>query len=256
MKQLLVCALFFCLACSRGHDLNKYENIYFLKDVDAQVNKFEPMDWHVGVNEERIVSKGIILNLDLIELSTQTKETLSKEFRVDSWLYRFYRITKEGRKDYIGWVSISFDRISRSFQDFSVLIYYASAAVSRQFRSFKCPAFSHRKKLEDIEIKDFGKSIDKLFIARTDTVTADINNGQYFPITFNGGKELEGDYFVEAALYSSSLRITYSKWFQLQNVLQINKEIEVSLPSCLGIKEEDKPLPESRLRDIRDLEIK
>ena len=36
----------------------------------------------------------------------------------------------------------------------------------------------------------------------------------------------------------------------------ISHELPVSLPSCLGIKEENRPVPESALPTLRDLEIK
>src|SRR5690606_13064087 len=116
------------------------------------------------------------------------------------------------------------DRISRTFKNFSVILYYSAAAVSNSFRNFKCPAFEHRKKITDIDFKSFKEKIDRLYVSRQESITSDINSGQFFPITFNAGKHLKGEYMVEIALYSSSLRTTYSKWLALYKKVSVEKE--------------------------------
>lgn len=256
MKKVLFSVFFILISCSGGHDLKQYDNVYFLEGLSPEINRYEVIDWPAGLEGEKILSRGIIINQDLIRLSTKTKEFLSSEYRVDSWLYRFLRINNDGKKEFLGQTSIHFDRITRSFTNFSVIFYYGAAAVSQRFRNFKCPAFEHRKKIHEVNLNDFGKKTDKLYVDRSEPIISDINSGHLFPINFNAGGSLEGEYLVEMALYSSSLRTTYSKWLPLLKKVIVEKEHNISVPSCIGIKEEEKSFSENSPLDIRKLEIK
>jgi hypothetical protein len=48
----------------------------------------------------------------------------------------------------------------------------------------------------------------------------------------------------------------YGKFQTLNGIARVEKEEEIQVQSCLGIKEENRPLPSSRKTHLEDFEIK
>ena len=65
-----------------------------------------------------------------------------------------------------------------------------------------------------------------------------------------------GDYSVQMALYNSNQKKIYSNWYKVKNYIPVKKELNVSVPSCIGVKEENDPNSRKKNFNIQDLEIK
>ena len=78
----------------------------------------------------------------------------------------------------------------------------------------------------------------------------------FAPQSFNGGLELKGDYYIDVAFYSVKDKLLYSSWYPVDGKIEVSDERAIKVSSCLGVKEEIDPLPESRLPTLEDLRIK
>lgn len=255
MRIILGLLLLF-VSCSKTFELESYENTFYFNNLSHEIVDQNIIEWKAGLNREKLLSKGFSLSIELNEIETKTKEFLSSKYRVDSWIFKFYQMNPNGRKNHIGYVSIPFDRITRQFKKFNVIFYYMAASFSRHYREFKCPAFNHRKRIENIFLEKTYTKDEKIFLSKNETIEAPINNGTKFPITFNLGDTLLGNYFFEVALFSTTTNTIYSKWLPGKNFVKINDEKTISVPTCIGIKEEN-TLPSSPSDlDIKKFEIK
>ena len=171
------------------------------------------------------------------------------------WIFKFSRVNR-GRKDPVGNIYYHFNNISKSTEAFSLNIYYHASSVSERFRGFHCPAFNHRAILKDVDVEYSNTTKpEDVFVRTVSSEPAKVERLSFSPHIFSAGRSLKGDYIVEYALYNSKTKQIYSDWKQAAGHIPVRREEQVSLPSCLGIKEEEKPLPESRRFKLQDLEI-
>ncbi len=255
MKYFSFLAIFFALSCSNEIKLGFKSGILFLKDVRIGASDLRNEPWEIGKEREEEISKGFKFDVDVPELSSKASQALLKKHGIDSWLYRFTKITRGSRRE-LGHVSIDSRNGGKVTKSFTVHIYYQAASVSRDFRRFHCPAFGHRKKIEDLEMRHYEPKRDEVYARLGENVRGDISRLSFAPLIFSGGKSLEGKYLIEVALYNSSEKRTFSSWTPIRAYPIVLKESERRVKSCIGVKEEDKPLPSSRQLRIQDLQIR
>ena len=255
MKYLSFLAIFLFSSCSNEIELGHKSGILFLKDVRIGASDIRNVPWEIGKEREEEISKGFKFDIEVPELSSDASKGLLKKHGVDSWLYKVTKITRGSRRE-IGLVAIDSRNGGKVTKSFTVQIFYHAASVSRDFRRFHCPAFGHRKKLEDLEMRNYEPKRDEIYARLGEHVRAGISRLSFAPLIFSGGKSLEGKYLVEVALYNSKEQRTYSSWTPLMAYAEVTKETERRVKSCIGVKEEDKPLPSSRQLKIEDLQIR
>lgn len=254
MRLLLLILL--SLSCTKMHDVKTNNGIDYLEGVYSEMTQVKNVEWKVGRKKDKTVSRGIRITTEVPRVSDEAKTHLYEKYGIDSWIFKFSRIIR-GRKDLVGNIYYHFNNISRSTEAFSLNIYYHASSVSERFRAFHCPAFEHRSLLKDVKIRTSKNITPKnLYVRTTSKEPAKVERLSFSPHIFSAGRSLIGDYIVEYALYNSQTKQLYSNWARVSGTVPITSEKNISLPSCLGIKEEDKPLPESRRFKLQDLEIK
>jgi hypothetical protein len=196
-------------------------------------------DWKVGKKRNKLVSKGFKFQIKIPKIDKKYAKKLFSIGGIDSWIFR---ISKKERRGYqpVGHILYNIQNFGKVSDSITGHIYYHAAAASSEFRRQKCPAFNHRKKISEIElIKTDVKSYD-LFIKKIGSYrTATIDTPSFSPVIFSGGKSLKADYTIELALMNAKDKILYSKWIQLNNIIRIESEVEISVPSCTGIRTEN-----------------
>ena len=146
--------------------------------------------------------------------------------------------------------------MSRTTSEITLHIFYHAASVSEEFRRFHCPAFDHRYLINNIKLHKESADEFDLYVRKNLAIKGRISKPSFAPVIISAGLSLVGKYIVEIALYNSKEKRIYTPFKQLSNTIEISSEERVSVPSCIGIKEELNPLPSSRMPSIRDLEIK
>lgn len=255
MRLTLLC-LFLLVSCSKVYDLEKKNGVYYLPDLSLKLSNPRDIPWEVGRKREVTISKGVRLSSSIPRISQKAQRTLYKLNGTDSWLIRLSRKAR-GTLFALEHFYINLNNITRNTKDFTVNLYYHAAAVSKRFRLFHCPAFNHRYKVASLSLENRNEAIpSELFVRAVDKFRGRATRLRFAPMVISGGRNLKGIYQIDMALYNSKTKMRYSNWFPVQNYLAISGDRNVSVPSCLGIKEENTPLPESKMPSIKDLEIK
>jgi len=256
MRCILILTLLIFSACTKVHDLEKKNGIYYLSEIEAEIKEVTHIPWKVGLKREIEVSKGVRFAITVPIVSDQTKNVLYSKFGIDSWVYRFNR-KRRGRVDPIGYVNYHFNNISTSTKTFSLNIFYHAASISNRFRNFHCPAFDHRFHLQNIALSPRETTLQEdIFVRAMPKIASKVERLGFTPLIFTSGRSMQGEYEVDFALYNSQTKQRFSRWFPVSKILNINQEIRRTVASCTGIKEETHPLPSSAPLDIRNLEIK
>ncbi|MAX65786.1 MAG: hypothetical protein QF441_00285 [Bacteriovoracaceae bacterium] len=247
---------FFLISCNKTYDLQRENGVYFLKKIGFKIKSTKVVDWKVGRKREANVSKGIRFISSIPNLEEEHKLVLKKKFGIDSWLIKISKISRGSTRP-LGYFYIHLHNMTRTTKDFTVNLYYHAAAVSKRFRLFHCPAFNHRLEIPDVDLEDRPSADEQnLYIRPTEKLYARASRLRFAPMILSGGRSLKGKYIVDLALYNSESKQIYSDWLAGDGVLEITQEASVAVNSCIGVKEENQPLPESKMPSIQDLEIK
>lgn len=242
-------------ACTKMHEVETKNGIDYLADVRSEIVSVKDVEWNVGRKKNKIVSRGIRIATEVPRVSDKAKEILYKKHGIDSWIFKFSR-TDHGRVTPIGNIFYHFNNISRVTENFSINIYYHASTISQRFRNFRCPAFGHRLLITDVDLIDDGRVKEKdLYVREMEIEPAQVKRLSFSPHILSSGRSLKGAFQIKYALYNSKTKQIFSKWFQVDGRAVVKEERAVSLPSCLGVKEELKPLPESKGFNLRDLKI-
>ncbi len=254
MRYFVLVLLF--ISCTKEHEVKYRNGVYFFEEIKIELSNLTEVDWKVGTKREKNVSKGFRFAVDLPKVDSDAQKLLAKNYGADSWLYRVIKVTR-GNKQTLAHLYYSFSNMTRTSKYFTLSTYYPAAAASKRFRLFHCPAFAHRKKITGLETQDTGLREDpKLYVRPIEKVPASVTRLRFAPMVISGGASLKATYFIEYALYNSQTKQRLSSWNKSVNMIQIQDEDEISIPSCAGIKEEQIPLPESKMPTLEDLQIK
>lgn len=244
------------LSCSSEHELYQSNGVHYVKELKSEINSARIINWEVGRKKDKNVSKGIRFAVTVPKIQNKAKEKLLQTYGVDSWVFRIIK-SHRGRNEVLAYYNYYFKNMSRTTKEFTLNVYYHAAAVSKQFRLFHCPAFNHRFEIQDLELEERStRKPEALYTRINDNLRARVSQIRFSPLIVSAGQSLRGDYYLDFAFYNSSKKQIYSGWFPVDGKIKISQEIARTLPTCIGIKEENQPLPESRIPDIKDLEIK
>lgn len=256
MKLLIILLLPLIYSCEKEYKVHQKNGILFIKDFQSEITKVKEVDWKVGRQREEVISKGLRVHISMPRIDQKGSELLKSKYGVDSYIFRFSKVTK-GRPQAIGQFFFRFENMTRNTKDLSISLFYQAASISKEFRNHHCPAFKHRYKVDSFDIENRSNTDKTALYARmSGNVRGQVGQIRFSPTVLPGGLNLKGKYFVDMALYSSTKKQRYSSWLKVGKVLNVKREVSVNVPSCLGVKEEVRPLPESRIPTIRDLEIK
>lgn len=255
MRGILLTLLFLSVSCTKWAKVEESNGIHKIENIKAEIFSEKDIEWKVGKKRGGTVSKGFSFKVSIPKIDEDGRETLLEKYNVDNWLYKISRIRK-GRKQQLGLLSFDLGNMSRTTTDVTIHIFYHAASVSQRFRRFHCPAFNHRFQIDDLELDSDSLGEFNLYTKRNQAVRGKITKPAFAPVIFSGGRSLEGEYFVEIALYSSKDKRLYTPFKRVSNKVKVEGEKKISIPSCVGVKEENRPLPSSKSPSIRDLEIK
>ncbi|MEX0799051.1 MAG: hypothetical protein WD025_06385 [Bacteriovoracaceae bacterium] len=256
IKIFLFAGFFLALSCSNEIELGQKSGIYFLKDVEVDIQDLKAIEWKVGKKREVEISKGLQFKLDVPELTEQAAKLLYTKHGVDSWVYKVTKINR-GSRQHLGYVAFDTRRSSRVTKTFTLHVYYHAASVSQDFRRFHCPAFGHRLTLLDYDlVQSNEKNRNEIYVRPTSAIRGNINRLSFAPLIFSGGGKLTGKYIVEIGLFNTKENKLYSNWTPLNAYVEVAGEGAKTVESCLGVKEESKPLPSSRAPRIEDFQIR
>ena len=253
MKYFLILTLI--TSCTDPYKLQKANGIYFFSDIQSEISKAKNIEWDVGEKKDKTVSKGIRVSLAVPKITENAKNVLYKEFGIDSWVFRVVHVVKN-RPRILGYLYYSFSYISKSTKDVTFNLYYHAASVSDYFRSFKCPAFEHRLYITDFETKSLKSKTKNLYAKYMGNINASVSKVGFRPEVFSTGRTMLGEFRFSLALYNTKKKERYSDWYDIPQTLKISEEEKIALPSCLGVKQENTPNPNSKRFNIQDLEIK
>jgi hypothetical protein len=239
MKGFLFIILIFSIqSCTKWHEVKEGNGILYIDNAESEIHSLSETQWKVGKKKNKTISKGIRFKFDIPKISSEGALKLSKKHRVDSWIFRIVKKSR-GKLQNLGNIAYDLANISSATNDITVRIFYHAASISQVYRNFKCPAFSHRYKLNQFEIQDSIKATSDIFASRGKRLAGRYIKPSFAPVIFSSGLTLIGNYTVEYALFNSAEKKLYSKWYKANNSIDVISEGRVSVPSCAGVKEEN-----------------
>lgn len=241
MKKLLLNSLFIILitSCSKWFKVKSGNGQTYIEDLKSEIMVVSTDDWKVGKRRKQNVSKGFKFKIKIPKIDKKDAKRLYAIGGIDSWIFK---ISKKERRGFqpIGHILYNIQNFGKVSDSITGHIYYHAAAASSEFRRHECPAFNHRKKISEFKLKKTPVKSYNLFIKKMGSYkTATIDTPSFSPVIFSGGASLKAEYTIELALMNAKAKVLYSKWIKLNNMIQIEREAEISVPSCTGIRTEN-----------------
>lgn len=237
MKILLISLLFFS-SCTKWYEVKEGNGILYVEKAESEIHSLKDVEWDVGQSRNKTISKGFVFKFDIPKIPSDGAKRLLNKYGITSWIFRIKKFTR-GNSQVLGHVTYDLANITRVSSDITIHIFYHAAAVSQTFRKFHCPAFNHRYKLNNFDIKDSSPKAFDIFTLRGSPVHGRIEKPSFAPVIFSGDTSLVGNYIIEYALFSEKEKKTFSKWYPANNSIEVLTEDRIILPSCSGIKEEN-----------------
>lgn len=242
MKAIFL-TLLLSYSCTKYATFSKEAVGISIAPVQMEISHLNEIEWNVGQRKEEKISQSVTFILDLPKIKDKDLDYLTDQRGIDSWIVRV--IASKGSETQDLGSLYAFFRPKKSSRAAStsatssvtIKIYYAAAYASERFRSFKCPAFNHSKKIRSMGVK--GENSE--FSLSVDQVTPYLEKSQLVELTpsaFNGGNSLVGDYYLEIAPYDSKKRMIHSAFKRIPSYVNIESEDEIRVKSCDGIHPE------------------
>lgn len=242
MKALFL-TLLLSYSCTKYATFSKEAVGISIHPVKMEISHLNEIEWNIGQRKEETVSQSVTFIIDLPKIRDRDLTYLNEQRGIDSWILRLIVVRGSESLDlgslYALFKPRKMSRASSASSTSSVVmkVFYASAYASERFRSFKCPAFSHRKRIREMEIRgeneDFSLSVDQVTPYQEKSQLVELT-----PSAFNAGNSLVGEYFIEIAPYDSKKRLIHSSFKRIPMNISIVSENEVKVPSCEGIHPE------------------
>jgi len=226
--------------------------------VDQKIESYRTVDWHVGAQGRDTISKGILVRVTLPKIDKDSLLQITapgpKGFGVDGWLMKVSKRT-QASYDTLGYLFFPFpqsgDRegISDQISLGTFQVNYHAAAVSDRFSNLNCPAFNHRKKLGDIDIKkNLNVTSSTLILAASEQ---EVIGSKVIPFSFNtyvfsGGESLVGKYEVSLALFNLKEKTRKSNFINIEQVIDVSTENEILVKGCGSFQVDQLPERESK----------
>lgn len=243
MKALLL-TLILLYSCKQSATLSKGSVGLQISPVSMEISHLNEIKWLVGPKKEEKISQSFNFVVDMPKISEDDLEYMIKEKGIDSWILRMI-VSRQSQTQDLGSLYTMFKptRMARDNESsgaptsVSIKVFYAAAYASEKFRLFKCPAFSHNKRISSMEIRgendEFSLSIDQKTSYGEKSHQVELT-----PTSFNAGNSLIGEYFLEIAPYNSLTRTVHSTFKRIPMSIIVNQEENVAVPGCEGVHEE------------------
>lgn len=239
---LLLILLGTCLSCSKYATVSKDSVGVQISSVKMDVSHLNEIPWQVGTNREEKITQSITFIMDLPKLKKDDLMFLSEQKNVDSWIVRVIAKRNSETQDLGSLYSIFQPRhssrtSSSTASKVAIKIYYAAGYASERFRSFKCPAFGHDKKIDEMFIAGNDDEFE-IHLAQSTSYGEKSQLVDLNPSAFNGGNSLVGEYWLEIAPYDSKNKMIHGPFKRIPRHVVVKKETIVPVKSCDGIKME------------------
>jgi hypothetical protein len=243
MKGFLFLSLLLALSCTRYASFEKEAVGIHIQPVQMEIYHLEEMKWYVGSWKQETISQSFTFMIDLPKIKKDDLDYLSEHKGIDAWIVRI--IASQGSKNldlgslYTIWKPKKMARGVQAEGTSSVLIkiYYAAGYASQRFRTFKCPAFGHDKRITHMSVEghndEFTISLSKEMPYKEKSQLVELS-----PSSFNAGNSLIGTYYAEIAAYDSKRKMIHSSFKRIPMSIRVSGEERVRVKSCEGIHEE------------------
>jgi hypothetical protein len=215
-----------------------------IEPVTMEVSRLNQIEWRVGKNKEAKVGQSITFIVEMPKLRNSDMDFLIENKNVDSWIIRL--VVRRGSKTQdLGSLYTLFRprKASRTSQKggpastVTFKVFYAAAYASERFRAFDCPAFSHNKKIDSMEIVGTNQEFS-LNVTHSFPYLEKSNPVELTPSAFNGGNSLEGKYYLEIAPYDSQRKMIHADFKRIPMSISVNSEESIRVQSCDGVHSE------------------
>lgn len=231
-------------ACSKYAAVSKESVGIQISPIEMDVSSLNEIAWPVGMHREEKVTQSITFVVDLPRIKKDDLTFLTEQKNIDSWIIRVIAKKSYEAQDlgslYVLYHPRHSSRTSAgstSATKVAVKIYYAAAYASERFRGFKCPAFNHNKRINEMSVE--GNNDDfEIHLGQTSGYGEKPQLVELNPSAFNGGNSLVGEYWLEIAPYDSKNRIIHAPFKKIPRHIVVKSEDTVSIKSCDGIKME------------------
>jgi hypothetical protein len=242
MKRTFLFVVVLLLSCEKKSELRLTKNGIFISPVNFKIDYYKIIDWKVGPLKRQRVSKGVELKVKLPQLKNDDLKALGEKKSFDSWLLRITRKSSR-RKETLGYLKIPLHhkkKTNQRSQGFAgqtravfPRVYYVDAALSTRLEKKPCPGLGHSLEITKIHIdKDDNHELINPSLANEKKVNARVEIFKPFPSNFNGGKSLNGQYWVQLALYNSKTKQVLSNFVRASNDLIISRESYKAIKGC------------------------
>ncbi|HXH76068.1 MAG TPA: hypothetical protein VNJ08_13945 [Bacteriovoracaceae bacterium] len=237
-------ALLLVISCDRKAQITKDSFAVKVSGIEMDLSQVNEVVWWIGAKKkEEKVTQSVTFLVSMPKLKEEDLEYLMKEKRIDSWLVRVIQVKGSKSQD-LGslitpFVPAQHGRSSSTAASAhaAVKIFYAAAYASERMRAFKCPAFSHDKRITSMSVKGEDKPID-LTIGAAISYREKAQQVQLSPSAFNGGHSLQGEFHLAIAAYDSKRQVLLGDFIRLPRYLEIEREESVYVASCQGVHPE------------------
>ena len=243
MKVIYALCLILLSSCTKYATVTTESVGTLIQGVNMEVFQLNDIEWFVGKKKEKKISQSITFIVTMPEVKEDDLSYLTEQKGIDAWIVRLIERKSGEDRDLGSLYTLFKPRVSgRGAQagpasSVTIKIYYAAAYASERFRSFRCPAFEHNKKITDMMIE----GEDEVFEMVTTSGTPYNEKSQLIELTpssFNAGHTLIGTYFLEIAPYDTKRKMIYAAFKRLPMHVTIKGEESVSIPSCAGVHQE------------------
>lgn len=243
MKALFL-TLLLSYSCTKYAPVSKDAMGVHISEIQMPIHHLNEVEWNVGQRKEETISQSITFIVDLPHIKEDDLKYLSEQRGINAWILRVVSQKGSEKQDLGSLYSLFQGRqktrgggAGSAASSVSIKIYYAAAYASERFRMFKCPAFSHNRKISKMSISGedslFDLSIGQSFPYQEKSQLVELN-----PSSFNAGHTMTGDYFIEIAPYNSVTRTIHAPFRRIPQYVSISEEEQVHVKSCDGIHPE------------------
>ncbi len=239
MKALFL-TLLLCYSCTKYAEVSKDAIGVHIHPIQMEMTHLNDIEWHVGMKKEETITQSFTFIVDMPKIKQSDLDFIAENRNVDAWILRLI-VNRGSETQDLGSLYTLFNpkRTGRgtpggAASSVTLKVFYAAAYASERFRAFKCPAFSHNKKIVSMELagtnEEFGISFGQAVPYNEKSHLVELT-----PSAFNGGNSLIGEYYVEIAAYESKTKMIHSAFKRLPMHVSVTREESVRVKSCDGI---------------------
>jgi len=255
LKEILSITLILLLtsSCSKKSEITFTDNAFYINPKNTGLSDVRVNKWYVGPSRKQEVSKGVTAFISFPLLERKDLDRLIMDFGIDSWLVkvkkRSFNVNTTLGYLYIPLIIPGTQGRNKNrrhqIKKGTFSVYYSAAAISKRFELFECPAFSHDRYVDKVEIEKRAITLDQLFAGPLEEtyIGAKVTEFSYSGNILNGGSSVVGEYTIEIALYNHKEKKKKSNYIELVEALNVTSERQRAISGCEGFqiptKEED-----------------